>query len=882
MSLLFGSGKRTKPQYSSLQVQTSSSNMPVTLAWGLCRLSPNIIWYGDFKSHKAKAQGGKGGGGKGGAQYTYTTALQMALCQGVSAGIQRIFVDNDKTSTLSKLNLVFFSGTDTQAPWSYLATNHPSEALNYPGLVHVDSPKYDLGSSASLPQHSFETECRLYNSAPGAVGDADVALVIQDYLTAPVWGCGFPSAELDTVSLLSGPDAGTIGDAASQTYCTAMGFGMSPMLSSQENGLTILDRWCKLFNLAPVWNGASLKFVPYALEGVTGNGVIFVPNTTSAYTLADADYIGSSSSPEDPVKVRRADFSKVKNRLQLEILSRDKEYNAVPIEYVEQGLVDQHGDMPDSVFQGHEITVPDIATKVVTIMVLRNAFRGANSYTILLGPEFCLLEPMDLLTVSDPQFGTVQIQIDVIDEDEDHNLTLTCSQVSGAASNAAGFTAPDQTPGGNDTGIDPGSVNTPILLEPASTLTSGVPQVWAAVSGASPNWGGCFVWVSSDNTTYTEIGEITSPARMGVTTGGLPAYASANPDTTDSVGVDLTQSLGILIGVTATDAANGVTLCYLGGELLTYRDALLTTTSHYTLGGQLYRGLYGTTASLHALGVPFARLDDAIFKFTLPVQYIGQTLYFKFQSYNIFGGGVQDLSTCTAYTLAPAGTGYGSGVGGAPVAATGIVVSSGAGFNKVTWTTNVANDNIVRYDVYRANGSGASFGSASLIGSSSGNTYTDNTAAPGQAYTYFVVAVNEVGAAPASAGSNGTSTSLVLGAQPYGFAFQWPNPTASKPIGFFDTPIAWTIPAGLTNCQGSIGDSDTATAAAPSAQTDFDIQSPPGTSIGTMRFASGALTATFIKASSSSIPLGQAVAIIAPSALNGIAGTVYGSIIGTG
>src|SRR4051812_46342480 len=107
MSLLFGGGKRTKPQYSSLQVQTSSSNMPVVLAWGLCRLSPNLIWYDDFASHKQKAQGGKGGGGKGGAQYTYTTALAMALCQGVSAGIQRVFVDNDKTATLSKLNLVF-------------------------------------------------------------------------------------------------------------------------------------------------------------------------------------------------------------------------------------------------------------------------------------------------------------------------------------------------------------------------------------------------------------------------------------------------------------------------------------------------------------------------------------------------------------------------------------------------------------------------------------------------------------------------------------------------------------------------------------------------------------------------------------------------------
>ena len=43
---------------------------------------------------------------------------------------------------------------------------------------------------------------------------------------------------------------------------------------------------------------------------------------------------------------------------------------------------------------------------------------------------------------------------------------------------------------------------------------------------------------------------------------------------------------------------------------------------------------------------------------------LGQTLYFKFQSFNVFGGGLEDLSTLTVYTFTPAGAGSGGSTGG--------------------------------------------------------------------------------------------------------------------------------------------------------------------------------------------------------------------------
>ena len=41
--------------------------------------------------------------------------------------------------------------------------------------------------------------------------------------------------------------------------------------------------------------------------------------------------------------------------------------------------------------------------------------------------------------------------------------------------------------------------------------------------------------------------------------------------------------------------------------------------------------------------------------YALPTQWIGATLYFKFQSFNLFGASAQDLSVCTAYVFIATG-----------------------------------------------------------------------------------------------------------------------------------------------------------------------------------------------------------------------------------
>jgi hypothetical protein len=108
--------------------------------------------------------------------------------------------------------------------------------------------------------------------------------------------------------------------------------------------------------------------------------------------------------------------------------------------------------------------------------------------------------------------------------------------------------------------------------------------------------------------------------------------------------------------VSAADAANLVTLCYVGGELVAYQTATLTGGNKYDLA-TLYRGAYGSAIADHPAGTQFALLDRSIGRFSYPNTLIGQSIYLKFRSINIVGGGLQDLSDLTAYSYTVRGAG---------------------------------------------------------------------------------------------------------------------------------------------------------------------------------------------------------------------------------
>jgi hypothetical protein len=696
--------------YTGLQVQTAVNTLPVPLVWGQARLAPNVLWYNNFNTSGGSKGGGKGGGsGSVGSklfgdnqQATYTADIILGLCEGPISSINVVW-KNQSIYSLGELGLGLFTGTTPQGTWGYLAASDPSEALAYQGTCYLVGEAYQLNAAATLDAHNFEVQGFRYGTGYGqtsyatyvnevynsvvignatnstnsplpwngntpATGyfDADPALIVSDFLTNAQYGVGFPSPSIDSSALFT--SSGT--DSSYQTYCRAIGIALSPALVDQEQASSILQRFLQLTNTAAVWSGGLLRLIPYGDQAVSGNGVTYTPNVTPVYDLDDDDFQikeggkGGRTS-ESPLQVMRKDPWEAYNIYRLECADRANQYMLTTVEARDQSAIElvaqmtgTGGERIASTVTAHEICDAGVGS-IVAQLILQRGLYIRNTYKFTLPWEYCLLDPMDLVTITDTLLGLngAAVRITEIQEDDRGLLEITAEEFPQGVATATKYPTQSSSSAIINRNASPGPVNTPLIFEPPAALVSA-PQIWVAASGGSSgavntNWGGCNVWVSLDGSSYTQIGTIVGASPQGSLTAGLNAYSGTNPDTTDVLSVNLAESAGTLQSATLSEAELGNTLCIVDNELLSFETATLTSGNAYNLTS-LFRGLYGTTAAAHLNGAPFCRLDNYV-TFALPSQYVGQTIYVKLQSFNIFGGGLQDLSSCTAYTFTPTG-----------------------------------------------------------------------------------------------------------------------------------------------------------------------------------------------------------------------------------
>ena len=386
----------------------------------------------------------------------------------------------------------------------------------------------------------------------------------------------------------------------------------------------------------------------------------YVPDLTPIYNLTGLDFVDEKGD-KDPLQVSRVDPFSLPTIQRVECLSRTNAYGATPVEARDQSQIELYGPRVGSTIQAHEICDEIVIGPIVAQTILQRQLYVRAHFTFKLSWECGLLDPMDVVTITDANLGLVDYPVRIvgIEEDDKGLLTVTAEElVIGvstptlyATSGPLGFQA--------NQGVVPASINTPLIYEPPPELTGGVAQVWVGASGGSggvadPNWGYASVLVSIDNVAYSQIATITTPLRQGFLTAALPE--ATGWDATDTLSVNLAESGGTLSGTSAAAAQQGATLSLCDSELLAYQSATLTGTNAYNLTG-LQRGLDGSPPAAHSSGAPFARLDSAVVKYDLPESYVGLRLYFKFQSFNVFGAGAQDLADCAVYTYTPKGAG---------------------------------------------------------------------------------------------------------------------------------------------------------------------------------------------------------------------------------
>lgn len=411
--------------------------------------------------------------------------------------------------------------------------------------------------------------------------------------------------------------------------------------------------------------------------------VTYTPDVTPVYSLTDDDFITQASMVglsgdilitggdalrsgggansggglviDDPVQITRSNPADALNWFDVEIRDRFNSYNTEVVSSWDQAAIDLYGIRKGTSSKASGICEYTVGTVVAEIMKMRSV-NYRNTYRFKLGWRYCLLEPMDIVEITDVRLGlnAATVRITSVVEDQEGTLTVTAEDFF------PGYSTPVLYQKQIGAGYNPvynsyaGYVNPPAIFEAPPGLAAD--QIWIALSGVSTNWGGAEVWVSYDGTTYAQIGTVSNPSVMGYTTADLPADGSV--DVTDTLAVDLTESRGTLISVNSGSASAFASLVWVAddfggpGEFMSYQDAALTAQYMYNLT-TLFRNAYGSPNVDHASGSQFVFTTNVpsptIFKFSYDPALVGQTIYFKFVSFNIVGGGTQTLDSVPAY-----------------------------------------------------------------------------------------------------------------------------------------------------------------------------------------------------------------------------------------
>jgi hypothetical protein len=322
-------------------------------------------------------------------------------------GTTAVVLSYQVTGSLAAHGFVTFLGTLSQAAWSFLTTNYPSEAVPYELTAYMANPSWPVPNQ-QLANWSFEVQALLQWGS--GIVDSNPKDIVTDFLTDPNHGVGFPSALLASLTNF-------------RDYCTAAGIFLSPVYDTQAPAAQHLQELLAVANSAFVWSDGVLKIVPYGDQNITGNGVTFTANVTPLYNLTDDDFIAGEG--EDPVHVTRRPQSDVFNMVQVEFDNRSYQYNGDIAEAKDQNSIELYGLKPAPVIKAPFIKDPAVA-RLVAQLALQRQIYIRNAYEFALPFRYVLLEPMDLVTLTDSNLGLNQTTVRLTEVDENEDGSFSC------------------------------------------------------------------------------------------------------------------------------------------------------------------------------------------------------------------------------------------------------------------------------------------------------------------------------------------------------------------------------------------------------------------------------------------------------------------------
>jgi hypothetical protein len=381
---------RTPPARGEPIKPTAYNGVPVPVVDGTARVAPRVAYmvgpFGYATVWKQNASGTWEEKSNG-----HTANVVLAVSEAPIAEISAIFRDGRRFTPSQWQYLVAKSTTYsavTSATPPALSTITSGEAvgMGFQGTAYFAAAQLTVNDDGTLPEITFEVKGRCLNA--GGV-HADPASVVLDLLTDPRFGLGLPAAMIEV-------DKGIDEQTASsyRTYCAAMGFGVSRIVSDQEDAAELLANLLLCTNSEAVWTNGKLVIVPW---GDTTAGA-YVPPTTS--TTLDADEFIKDGSA-DPITVQTRGDSEVFNHWPIRIENSAAEWNDGEYETGDSAHAAEYGLRRASAVDAKWLTDPAMAKRLSSLLAQRS-IHSRNVFKFRLKPKWAALDPMDYVTLNEP------------------------------------------------------------------------------------------------------------------------------------------------------------------------------------------------------------------------------------------------------------------------------------------------------------------------------------------------------------------------------------------------------------------------------------------------------------------------------------------------
>lgn len=617
----------------SFQSTACEFGSPLPIAYGTCKMSPNLINYQDFTTNEIRTTVKTGKRSKSTTiDYDYYVYAELALCEGGITGIERIWLGNDVFNSLPEFNgknsqqgaPLSLNIGDNAEPTTYMSTKHPDVAVGYKDMAYLYGKIYLGRNSASVPSYNFEVKGLHCLTGDGI--DANPADVIIDLLRRIGYADYIDAASFEHY----------------RSYCRGFNLLISTPASAfadQKKCQEYIKDLLNITNAYMFWSVDRFKIVPRD-DRQRGS---WKPDSKVRYHITKDDM--QLQSDGACVTYSRKDSSEQYNRWGVTFISRANGYEEETVFYEDVDDIKKNGIKAASTLDARWLHTAERAVKVAEMQARINRTENVK-YTFKVNWKFAGLEPGDLVTLTDEAVGLNKqlCMVESVSEDRTGLLTITALRREAVAA-AINYDVPVHAYNQVNFAAAPGDVRAPLFISPPSELTlasSGL-EVWLAVQGQNEHWGGAAVYVSTKDGAYSMHGMHSNNSNYGKILTGMEA---------DSTTVDVQFSnygtVDLLEG-SAEDAESSLTDIWLNGEVMAYTHSELIGINRYRLSG-LVRAKYGTAAKRHMVGDAFACLDNELYRIQLTSSYLDQTMYCKLPSFNTLKKSPQALNDVDYYT----------------------------------------------------------------------------------------------------------------------------------------------------------------------------------------------------------------------------------------